>query len=203
MNHKLTAAAMANICVKHGIEPNLAFCQDIAVAEAALWASSSAPPAAPSHATPESILHFGRMEIYADGACKGNPGRGGWGVFLTADDGQVTELFGGEQNTTNNRMELTAACEALRAVAPGSHVILWTDSQYVKDGITKWVAGWKRNGWVTAQRTPVKNADLWVELDKLRNKVTVDWRWVKGHAGHPGNERADRLANKGAESVRR
>ena len=136
------------------------------------------------------------VEIYTDGACKGNPGPGGWGALLTCD-GQERELFGGEPSTTNNRMELTAVIEALSALKRPSRVILHTDSQYVQKGITEWIRGWKAKGWKTASKTPVKNVDLWMKLDDLAARHHVDWRWVKGHAGHDGNERADALANRG------
>ena len=136
------------------------------------------------------------VEIYTDGACKGNPGPGGWGALLTWD-GQERELFGGEPSTTNNRMELTAVIEALSALKRPSRVILHTDSQYVQKGITEWIRGWKAKGWKTASKAPVKNVDLWMKLDDLAARHHVDWRWVKGHAGHDGNERADALANRG------
>ncbi len=137
------------------------------------------------------------ITIHTDGACKGNPGPGGWGAILRAG-AHVKEIKGGEPDTTNNRMELMAAIEALNAVRrDGSKIVLITDSVYVRDGITKWLAGWKRNGWKTASKSPVKNADLWRRLDEARNRHDVEWRWVKGHAGDPGNERADELANEG------
>ena len=136
------------------------------------------------------------VEIYTDGACKGNPGPGGWGALLTFD-GQERELFGGEPLTTNNRMELTAVIEALSSLKRPSRVILHTDSQYVQKGITEWIRGWKAKGWKTASKAPVKNVDLWKKLDGLAALHHVDWRWVKGHAGHDGNERADELANRG------
>ncbi len=136
------------------------------------------------------------VEIYTDGACKGNPGPGGWGALLTCD-GQEREMFGGEASTTNNRMELTAVIEALAALKRRSRVVLHTDSQYVQKGITEWIRGWKAKGWRTASKSPVKNVDLWMRLDELAAQHDVDWRWVKGHAGHDGNERADALANRG------
>ena len=136
------------------------------------------------------------VEIYTDGACKGNPGPGGWGALLTFD-GRERELFGGEAATTNNRMELTAVIEALAALKRSSRVILHTDSQYVQKGITEWITGWKAKGWRTASKAPVKNVDLWKRLDELAAQHHVVWRWVKGHAGHDGNERADALANRG------
>jgi ribonuclease HI len=131
--------------------------------------------------------------IYTDGACSGNPGPGGWAAILTWKD-KCKEISGGEPETTNNRMELTAAIAALEALTRPSRVELHTDSNYVKDGITKWIEGWKRNGWRTADRKPVKNAELWQRLDAARQRHEIDWRWVRGHAGHPENERADELA---------
>ena len=133
------------------------------------------------------------VEIFTDGACKGNPGPGGWGAILRAN-GKERELSGGEAPTTNNRMELMAAIEALKALRRPCRVQLWTDSVYVRDGITKWIHGWRRNGWKTADRKPVKNAELWQALLDAAAPHKVDWRWVKGHAGHPENERADKLA---------
>jgi len=137
-----------------------------------------------------------RVVLYTDGACKGNPGPGGWGVLLEWGDHRK-ELCGGESETTNNRMEITAVIEGLRALSRPCQVLVVTDSVYVKDGVTKWMAGWKRNGWRTAAKKPVKNRDLWEVLDEELSSHTVDWEWVKGHAGHPGNERADELANAG------
>ncbi len=134
--------------------------------------------------------------IYTDGACSGNPGPGGWGALLVHGD-REKELKGGEPATTNNRMELTAAIEALNALKGGCSVDLHTDSNYLKDGITSWIANWKRNGWRTANKKPVKNADLWQQLEAARDRHTVRWHWVKGHAGHPENERADALAREG------
>ena len=134
--------------------------------------------------------------IYTDGACSGNPGPGGWGAFIERA-GQEEALSGGEALTTNNRMELTAAIEALAAMPAGSKVVLYTDSQYVKGGITGWIHGWKRNGWRTSAKKPVKNEDLWRRLDEAIARHRVEWGWVKGHAGHPGNERADELARQG------
>jgi len=136
------------------------------------------------------------IEIYTDGACSGNPGPGGWGVLIIAN-GDDRELSGGELQTTNNRMELTAAIEALRATQNKKFVYLYTDSQYVKKGVTEWLAGWKRNGWRTAARKPVKNKDLWEALDEAATDRDIDWRWVKGHDGDAGNERADELARQG------
>ena len=140
------------------------------------------------------------VDIYTDGACKGNPGVGGWGVLMRGG-GRSRELFGGEPATTNNRMELLAVIRALQALKKPSRVRVHTDSQYVQLGITKWIHGWKKNGWRTADKKPVKNADLWRELDELAAKHDIEWLWVKGHAGHDGNERADELANLGAASV--
>jgi ribonuclease HI len=134
--------------------------------------------------------------IYTDGACRGNPGPGGWGAVLISG-GHERELCGGELSTTNNRMELMAAIEALRALKRPCKVELHTDSQYLRTGITEWLAGWKAKGWRTAAKTPVKNEDLWRALDEARLRHEVDWRWVKGHAGHELNERADALARRG------
>lgn len=141
--------------------------------------------------------------IYTDGACKGNPGPGGWGVLLRSPDGSEKELFGGELETTNNRMEMTAVIEALAALKRPCAVVLHLDSQYVLKGITEWLVGWKAKGWKTASKQPVKNVDLWQRLDALvaSSGHSIDWRWVKGHAGDPGNERADALANKGVEKA--
>lgn len=137
------------------------------------------------------------VELYADGACKGNPGRGGWGVILRAR-GREKELYGGEAATTNNRMELQAVIAGLAALKRRSRVKVFTDSQYVQKGISEWIHDWKRRGWRTAAKAPVKNADLWRALDEVAGGHDVEWHWVKGHAGHPENERADALANKGA-----
>jgi len=141
------------------------------------------------------------VELFTDGACKGNPGPGGWGAVLRFKD-KERELSGGEADTTNNRMEMTAAIEGLKALTRPCHVKLWTDSVYVKDGITKWIHGWQRNGWRTADKKPVKNADLWQALLAAVAPHRVEWHWVKGHAGHPENERADRLACAAAEAQR-
>jgi ribonuclease HI len=139
--------------------------------------------------------------IYTDGACKGNPGPGGWGALLSCK-GAERELFGGESNTTNNRMELTAVIRALESLKRRCAVSVYTDSQYVKKGIENWVHAWKKNGWKTADRKPVKNADLWQELDRLAGEHDVEWHWVRGHAETPGNNRADALANLGVDAVR-
>ena len=141
------------------------------------------------------------VEIYTDGACKGNPGPGGWGAWLRAGLHEK-ELWGGAPHTTNNRMELTAVIEALTALKAPSRVTLHTDSEYVRNGITTWIHNWKARGWTTADRKPVKNVDLWQRLDALRGQHQVDWRWVKGHSGDPGNERADALANRGVAEAR-
>ena len=137
---------------------------------------------------------------YTDGACRGNPGPGGWGVVLKFN-GQVKELCGGQHATTNNRMEMTAAIRALESLKERCRVALYTDSVYVKSGITEWLPNWERRGWRTANRKPVKNQDLWQTLSSLSDQHDVSWHWVKGHAGHPDNERADLLANKGLESA--
>lgn len=142
------------------------------------------------------------VEIYTDGACSGNPGPGGWGVLLRYGD-HTKELCGGEaRGTTNNRMELTAAIQALEQLSRPSTVHLHTDSTYVRSGITSWLHSWKRNGWLTAARKPVKNADLWQRLDEAVKRHEITWLWVKGHAGDPGNERADALANQGMRDAR-
>jgi ribonuclease HI len=141
-----------------------------------------------------------RIEIYTDGACKGNPGVGGWGALLKSGTHQ-RELFGGEALTTNNRMELIAVIRALEALKRHSLVRLHTDSKYVQQGITEWIHSWKKRGWKTADRKPVKNEDLWRRLDELAEQHRVEWLWVKGHDGHDGNERADALANRGVDSV--
>ena len=141
------------------------------------------------------------VEMWTDGACKGNPGLGGWGALLRFGEHEK-ELFGGEKVTTNNRMELTAVVEALRALTRPSTVVIHVDSSYVMNGMQKWIAGWKRNGWKTASKQPVKNVDLWQALDAEVAQHQVSWVWVNGHAGDPGNERADALANLGVDSVR-
>jgi ribonuclease HI len=136
------------------------------------------------------------VEIFTDGACRGNPGPGGWGAILRFN-GVEKELSGGEAATTNNRMELTAVIRALEALRQPSKARVYTDSQYVQKGIKEWIHGWKRNGWKTSDKKDVKNKDLWIELDELRKRHEIEWHWVKGHAGHPENERADALANMG------
>lgn len=141
------------------------------------------------------------VEAFTDGACSGNPGPGGWGALLRYN-GNERELYGGEEETTNNRMELLAAIEALSALKQPCHVRLTTDSTYVKDGITKWLENWKRNGWKTAAKKPVKNQDLWIRLDEQSSRHRIEWCWVKGHSGHPENERADTLANRGLDRLR-
>lgn len=141
------------------------------------------------------------VQIYTDGACSGNPGPGGWGAILRFGELEK-ELNGGERNTTNNRMELTAAISALEALKRPAVVDITTDSQYVRDGITKWIHGWKRNGWRTADKKPVKNVDLWQRLDTALHQHEVRWHWVKGHAGHAENERADQLAREGIAALR-
>ena len=141
------------------------------------------------------------VTIYTDGACKGNPGPGGWGAWLRSGDHEK-ELWGGEAHTTNNRMELVAVIQALNALKRPSQVQLFVDSEYVRNGITAWIAGWKRRGWRTADGKPVKNVDLWQQLETATARHRIDWHWVRGHAGDPGNERADLLANRGVESAR-
>jgi ribonuclease HI len=140
------------------------------------------------------------IEIYTDGACRGNPGPGGWGALLIAGKHQKT-MHGGDPETTNNRMELTAAIEALNALKGHSNVILHTDSKYVMDGINEWMPNWKKRGWKTAAKKPVKNKDLWQALDEATGRHDIDWRWVKGHDGNPGNEMADDLANRGIDEL--
>ncbi|MCB1760908.1 MAG: ribonuclease HI [Gammaproteobacteria bacterium] len=143
-----------------------------------------------------------RVDIYTDGACKGNPGPGGWGALLCFR-GKERQLYGGEPDTTNNRMELLAVIRALEALTRPSPVRITTDSQYVKRGITEWIGNWKRNGWRTASRAPVKNIDLWQQLDAQVSLHDLEWRWVKGHSGHAENERADQLANLGIATLGR
>lgn len=141
-----------------------------------------------------------KVEIFTDGACRGNPGPGGWGALLRSG-GKVREIYGADKDTTNNRMELTAAIEALAALKRSCHVILTTDSKYVKHGITDWIEGWKKRDWRNAAKKPVKNVDLWKHLDKEAARHDVHWHWVKGHSGHPENERADALANRGIDEM--
>ncbi|MES2453415.1 ribonuclease HI [Sphingomonas sp. QA11] len=143
-----------------------------------------------------------KVEIATDGACKGNPGPGGWGAIIRSGTSE-RELAGGEKLTTNNRMELTAAIEGLNALKRPCHVVLSTDSRYVMDGLTKWIKGWQKNGWKTAAKQPVKNADLWQALLAAAKPHRIEWLWVKGHAGHPDNERADRLASDAAVAAGR
>ena len=140
-----------------------------------------------------------KITIYTDGACSGNPGPGGWGAVLIYQKHEK-DIFGSEKETTNNRMELTAAIKALQIIKEPSDIDIFTDSTYVRDGITKWITNWKKNGWRTANKKPVKNADLWQELDTIIIDHKINWYWVKGHAGHPLNERADALAVKGSEA---
>lgn len=152
---------------------------------------------------PESIpepVSAMTIEIFTDGACRGNPGPGGWGVLLRSGKHEK-ELWGGESPTTNNRMEMTAVIEALKALKRPSTVVLTTDSQYVRKGITEWIKGWKRKNWQTAAKKPVKNVDLWKEIDRLAAVHTIEWRWVKGHSGHSENERVDELANRGVDEL--
>ncbi|MEL7187798.1 MAG: ribonuclease HI [Pseudomonadota bacterium] len=150
--------------------------------------------------TPSKKNASSAIEIYTDGACRGNPGPGGWGALLIAGKHRK-ELLGGEPDTTNNRMELTAAIEALNALKKNSQVVLHTDSTYVMKGIKEWMPNWKKRGWKTAAKKPVKNQDLWQALDEATQRHDIDWRWVKGHAGDPGNERADELANLGIDEL--
>ena len=140
------------------------------------------------------------VNIFTDGACRGNPGPGGWGALLRYGENEK-QLWGGEHNTTNNRMELTAAIKALEALSRGCSVSLTTDSQYVRQGITQWIDNWKRKGWKTANRQPVKNQDLWLRLDQLTQEHEISWHWVKGHSGHPENELVDDLANRGIDEL--
>lgn len=141
-----------------------------------------------------------KVNIFTDGACRGNPGPGGWGVLLQYGDTEK-ELWGGEQETTNNRMEMTAAIKGLKALTKPCQIIMYTDSQYLLRGITEWMPGWKKRGWTTASKKPVKNDDLWKNLDLLIQNHDIEWKWVRGHSGHPGNERADQLANRGIDSL--
>jgi ribonuclease HI len=157
----------------------------------------SASPAARDDSPVDSDL---TVDIFTDGACKGNPGAGGWGALLRRG-GHEKELFGGEAHTTNNRMELLAVIRALEALTRRSRVRVHTDSQYVQQGISTWIHGWKRKNWRTAAGAPVKNMDLWKALDEAAARHEVEWLWVRGHAGHPGNERADALANRGVSAA--
>ena len=141
-----------------------------------------------------------KIYIYTDGACKGNPGPGGWGALIVYNSSEK-EFYGGEQHTTNNRMEMMAAIKALSQLTRPCDVVLTTDSQYLRQGITQWIANWKKRGWKTAAKQPVKNKDLWQQLDELVQEHTISWNWVKGHSGHRENERADELANKGIETL--
>jgi ribonuclease HI len=141
-----------------------------------------------------------KVELFTDGACKGNPGPGGWGALLRYN-GTEKELYGGEAETTNNRMELMAAIMGLEALAQPCEVHLTTDSKYVMQGITEWIANWKKRGWKTSAKTPVKNADLWQRLDAVAGRHKINWEWVRGHTGHPENERADMLANRGVDEL--
>ena len=149
-----------------------------------------------------SNVHRDRVDIYTDGACSGNPGPGGWGALLVHDGVEKT-ICGGEKETTNNGMEMTAAIEALKALKRPCNIHLHTDSSYLRDGITKWIHGWKKNGWRTADKKPVKNQDLWLELETQLERQQVTWHWVRGHAGHTENERADALANQGMAPFKR
>ena len=140
------------------------------------------------------------VHLYTDGAARGNPGPGGWGALLIYKDADKT-IYGGEKNTTNNRMEMTAIIEALKIVKMDCDITLYTDSKYVMDGITKWLHNWKKKGWMTSNKKPVKNKDLWQVLEESISKHNIEWRWVKGHAGIPGNEKADELANQGIDEL--
>tara|TARA_B100000035_G_C21037010_1_gene571598 strand:+ start:9129 stop:9560 length:432 start_codon:yes stop_codon:yes gene_type:complete len=139
------------------------------------------------------------IKVYTDGACKGNPGQGGWGALICEKDTR-REIYGGEGNTTNNRMELMAVIRALESLKEQNDITVFTDSIYVQKGISEWIMNWKRNGWKSSNKKSVKNKDLWVELDNLNNSMSIKWQWIKGHAGHEGNERADYLANLGVNS---
>ena len=139
------------------------------------------------------------IKVYTDGACKGNPGQGGWGALILEND-TTREIYGGESNTTNNRMELIAVIKALELLREQNDITIFTDSTYVQKGISEWIINWKRNGWKSSNKKSVKNKDLWVELDNLNDLMSVKWQWIKGHAGHSGNERADYLANLGVNS---
>jgi ribonuclease HI len=161
-------------------------------------------PAADVSSETSPLPHGGtHVKVYTDGSCSGNPGPGGWGAAFFVNDTEVEGLYGSERRTTNNRMELMGAISALRAAHAYDKVEIVTDSQYVRKGITEWIKGWKRNNWKTAAKKPVKNDDLWKLLDEEATRAGVTWKWVKGHSGDPGNERADELANKGTEEARR
>lgn len=140
------------------------------------------------------------IKIYTDGACKGNPGVGGWGALILQDDKNI-ELFGGENETTNNRMELMAVIMALKEISPSEELTIYTDSTYVQKGISEWIKNWKLNNWRSSNKKPVKNKDLWMQLDEASYSRKINWEWVKGHAGNEGNEKADELANKGVISM--
>ena len=140
------------------------------------------------------------VEIYTDGACKGNPGPGGWGAYFKFKNTEK-ELFGGETQTTNNRMELIAVIEAIKFVNETKKLKIYTDSKYVKNGIEEWIVNWKKNGWITTSKKPVANKDLWIQLNEIKSMKEIEWNWVKGHSGDAGNEKADFLANKGVQSV--
>ena len=141
------------------------------------------------------------IKVYTDGACRGNPGPGGWGVYII-NGNQIEELYAGDPSTTNNKMEMQAAISALMHLKnTNTSIKLYTDSNYLRQGITEWIYNWKKNNWRTSSKKPVANRELWIELDKLNSQMNVNWNWVKGHAGDPGNEKADELANKGADSV--
>jgi ribonuclease HI len=169
------------------------------------WEKVSGVATEKAHRKPEKQdrpARHGVVEIFTDGACQGNPGPGGWAAILKYGD-KTKELWGFEPHTTNNRMELTAVAEALKALRTPCTVIATTDSQYVKNGVTQWIHTWKRNGWLTSTKKPVKNIDLWKVLDEFNNKHSVTWRWVRGHAGHPENERCDMLARMAIEKAQR
>ena len=141
-----------------------------------------------------------KVDIYTDGACRGNPGPGGWGALLIHNDVKKT-IYGGEKDTTNNRMEMTAVIEALKLIKSDCEISLYTDSKYVMDGVNKWLSGWKQKGWKTSNKKPVKNQDLWESIDECITKHNIEWHWVKGHTGNPGNELADELANRGIDEL--
>jgi len=159
------------------------------------------PSSCRANSLPEPSPELPAVDLFTDGACKGNPGPGGWGALLRMGT-REKELSGGEPLTTNNRMELLAAIRGLQALTRPARVVLHTDSMYVRDGITKWIHNWRRNGWRTSDKKPVKNAELWQELCEAAERHRIDWRWVKGHAGHPDNERVDQLACAAADALR-